>query len=338
MKKYHSGYFLTLNSDFFTPEEYSDELIKESNLKLIPRNYKGNKWRIDWIYNKTWNGLEFIILAESFEIAQNVLFNVLCSAAVIEGTLELSSEPHYPHEIGTIDNIKGIELVNKPVNLFSSQHIPKYFYLSVLASKENKLANSIVKYQLSTVIYSQQYMDLQDVIEWKTTDFNYIQMRFAYAIITAYSVIEELGLNVNVNVSKLRRSILDNGDWNQEVHDDLVKRLKSANINVDENISWMIRGDETEIEKKRPIKTTRIAEWADLPDYDDSFFIKIKDGYVYLPDAINYISFLRSSISSHSVGERIMNLSVFDVANAQFLARRLILEKIGLWRLATQYT
>ncbi len=323
---------MTLRGDIFTPYEYSKELIKDSRLKLVESNYVGKDWKIEWLFNKQWNGLEFIINADSFEIAQNVLFNVLCSAAVINGTVTWSNDAHYPHEFKTIEKVKGIDLINKPVNGFSDYSIPSYFYLSVLASKDYKLANSIVKYQLSTEIYSQHYMDLHEVIDWKTTNFNFIQMRFAFAIITAYSVIEELGLNVNVDVSKNRRSILDNNEWNPEVHDDLVNRLKLSNIKIENDISWRIRGDETEIEKKRPIKTTRETEWADPSDYEDSFFIKIKDGYVYLPDAINYISYLRSSISSHSVGERIMNLSVFDVANAQFLARRLILEKTRMWK------
>jgi len=315
----------------FSPEDYSKELIKDSNLKLIGSNYSGKDWQIEWMYNDYWRGLEFVINADSFEIAQNVLFNVLCSEAVINGTVTWSNEAHYPHEFGTINKIKGIDLINKPVRGCSDFSIPAYFYLTAIASKDIKLANSIVKYHLSTEIYSQHYMDLHEVIDWKTTDFNYIQMRFAYAIITAYSVVEELGLEINVNVSNNKRSILENGEWNLEVHDDLVSRLKLANVDVNEDISWMIRGNETEIEKKRPIRTSRLAEWSDLPDYEDSFFIRINDGYVYLPDAINYISFLRSSISSHCVGDRIMNLSVFDVANAQYLARRLILEKTGLW-------
>lgn len=335
MSKYHTGYYLTLRRKSFTPGEYSKELIKDSKLKLVNSNYVGNEWHIEWIFNNKWNGLEFIINADSFKIAQNVLFNVLCSGAVINGTVTWSDEVHYAHEFGTLDKIHGLDLINKPVKAFSDFSIPSYFYLASQVSKDYKLANSIVKYQLSTEIYSQHYVALHEVIEWKTTDFNYIQMRFAYAIITAYSVIEELGLNVNVNVSKNTKnksSKLENGEWNPEVLDDLVKRLKLANINIEKDISWMIRGQKTEIEKKRPIKTTRVSAWADPPDNEDSLFIKINDGYVYLPDAINYISFLRSSISSHSVGERIMHLSVFDVANAQFLARRLILEKTGLWQ------
>ena len=332
MNKYHSGYFLTLHRDEFSPKEYSDARIKESFLKLVPSNYIGFDWKIDWVYSNYWNGLEFILLAKNFETAQNVLFNVLCSTAVIDGTLTLSNEAHYPHIFGTLENIKGLDIINKPVNGISNLSIPKYFYLAGLASKDYKLANSIVKYQLSTEIYSQHYMDLHEVIDWKTTNFNYIQMRFAYAIVIAYSVIEELGLQINVNVSKNKRSILDNGEWNPEVLNDLIKRLELSNIDTNEHITWMIRGEETEIEKKKSIKVSRLAEWADPLEYKDDFFISIKDGYVYLPDAINYISFLRSSISSHSVGTRIMGLSVFDVANAQHLARRLILEKMRLWK------
>jgi hypothetical protein len=331
MPKYHTGYYLQIGRDVFSPQEFSEKFINESYLKLIKSNYLGLDWKIEWIYNNYWNGLEFIINSESFEVAQNVLYLVLCSSAVIDSTVLWSNEAHYPHEFGTINNEKGIDLLKKPVTGHSSHSIPSYFYLAAQASKDHKLSNSIVKYQLSTEIYSQHDMDLHEVIDWKTTEFNFIQMRFAYAIIVAYSVIEELGLDVKVTISKNKRSILDNGEWNPEVHDDLVKRLSEANIDIDEDIAWMIRGDATEIEKRRPIKTSKPAEWSDPPDWKNDFFIRISDGYVYLPDAINYISYLRSSISSHAVGNRIMNLSVFDVANAQHLARRLILEKLGLW-------
>ncbi len=329
MKKYHSGYYLAI-SNCDSVDDYSEKLIEESNLKLIRSNYSCDDWYIDWIYNSKWNGLEFIINAESFEIAQNILFNVLCAAAVIEGTVMWSNEAHYPHEFGTIDEVKGHEFTYKPVKAFSNLSIPYYFHLAILANKDIQLANSIVKYQLSTEIYSQHYMDLHEVIDWKKTDFNYIQMRFAYAIITAYSVIEELGLEIRA--SKEKPSRLKDGYWNPIVKDDLTRRLKSSNIQVSEDISWMIRGDATSIESKKSIKTSRTAEWADLSGYKNEFFISINDGYVSLHDAIDYISYLRSKISSHRVGDRIMDLSVFDVANAQHLVRRLILEKVGQWK------
>jgi len=50
-------------------------------------------------------------------------------------------------------------------------------------------------------------------------------------------------------------------------------------------------------------------------------------------DAINYASFLRSSIAAHKSDPNMLRvLSIYDVANVQFLARRLILETMGFWR------
>jgi len=155
-------------------------------------------------------------------------------------------------------------------------------------------------------------------------------MKFAYAIITAYSVIEELGLDVRA--SKDNPSTLENGEWNPLVLNDLVNRLTRSNIDITQNIQWMIRGEKTKIEQDKPIKTVSLTEWADSDNNSDSLQISNKDSYIYIPDAINFISFLRSKISSHCVKDRIMDLSVFDVANAQFLAQRLLLEKVGLWK------
>lgn len=259
MKKYHTGYYLPNTSGINTIAEYSDILIKESELKLIASNYKGENWEIDWIFLKEFKGWEFIILTESFEIAQNVLFNVFCAEAVVNGTVSWNNEAHYPHELGTIDKVKGLKLIEKPVSWFSSPSIPSFFRLTALASKDFKLENSLVKYQLSTEIYSKHYMDLYEVIDWKTTGFQYIQMKFAYAIITSYSVIEELGFEIR-GATKDNPSILPNKEWNPDIRNNIIKRLKESNINIDEHISWMIRGEETEIEKRKPIKTSRLTE------------------------------------------------------------------------------
>ena len=330
--KFHTGYLLSFNSKEFTPKEYSDVFIINTNQRLIPKNYKGNNWNIDWKYNTEFNGLEFIIEAETTETAINILYNVFCSATVYDGTNYSLGEPHFPHALGSLEKIEYKGLLNlqrKPVTAFISSVIPNYFYLAAKASIDNELQNAIIKYQLSTEIYSQHAMDLHEVIEWKSTNYNYIQMRFAYAIITAYGVIEELGLEIRA--SRDNPSILANGEWNPKVLDNLIERLKKSHINVRDDIAWLIRGEETEFEKSK-LRISKKAEWSDSPEYENYFFISINDGYVYIPDAINYISYLRSSIASHCVGERIMGLSVFDVGNAQFLARRLILERMKLWK------
>lgn len=326
MKKFLTGYFLTLDSGKFSAKKYSGEAIEKPELKLVPDNYKGYDYEITWEYNSHWHGLEFIICAEKSEIAQNVLFNVFCAESLFEGTGS-GIEPFSPLDYGA--DLSTLQSPLKQVRGFSSRSIPYYFSIAAKASMNIKWLNSIVKYQLSTEIYSKNFMDLHEVIDWKTTDYTYIQMRFAYAIVTAYAVIEELGLEVIISNGE-KSSKLANGDWNPVVLNDLMTRLTASNVDTEEYISWMIRGNETEIEKNRPIKTYKRTEWADPEGYENDFFITIKDGYVSIPDAINYISYLRSRIASHSVGKRIMQLSVFDVANAQFLARKLILESMKL--------
>jgi hypothetical protein len=50
-------------------------------------------------------------------------------------------------------------------------------------------------------------------------------------------------------------------------------------------------------------------------------------------DAINYVSFLRSWIAAHESEKQLIRvLSIYDVVNAQFLSRRLLMERLGFWR------
>ena len=180
MNKYHTGYYLTSDDESLTAETISDQFIEEPYLKLIPSNYCGDGWTIEWIFNNHMKGLEFIIDSETFEIAQNVLCNVYCAAAVIDGTSRSENGVHYPHKYGTLNQVQGLNLILKPKDKFCSCTVPSYFYLAKLASNDLKLSNAIVKYKLSTEIYSEHIEDLDGVIEWKKTNYNYIQMKFAW--------------------------------------------------------------------------------------------------------------------------------------------------------------
>jgi hypothetical protein len=60
---------------------------------------------------------------------------------------------------------------------------------------------------------------------------------------------------------------------------------------------------------------------------------RVRDGDMDLVDALDLSSFLRSKISAHRTDKRLLRvLSAYDVANVQFLARRLFLESLGFWR------
>ncbi len=333
MQKFHSGYYLNLGEGKLSAEEYSEICIKNKNLELISDNYSGENYRIEWEYNSYWKGLGFIICAESEEIAKDILYNLHCSVSAVNGHNEFK----YPmsaieSKIDLSQRSLDEKIGYKNIQGYSSPSIPLIFYLLKKASCNSSLLNGIIKYHLSTEIIYFNEMEVNDIEDWKTSGSRYFQMRFAYAIITAYSVIEELGLEVRA--SKDNPTKLPNGEWNPLVLEPLEKRLMNANINLEKKFLWINRGEETEIEKRYPLKYSNLIlernnETEQGNKVDNEYFEFMKDCYVYLPDAINYLSTLRSKVSSHAVGDRIMNLSVYDVANAQMLARTLLLESSG---------
>jgi hypothetical protein len=72
---------------------------------------------------------------------------------------------------------------------------------------------------------------------------------FAYAIILAYSVLEQLKLEIRAS-GKRPRNIKD--AWNPVVREDLEKRLREAGTDITEQFAWMVRGKKTLIEREKP--------------------------------------------------------------------------------------
>jgi hypothetical protein len=147
-------------------------------------------------------------------------------------------------------------------------------------------------------------------------------VRMAFAIVTAWSCVEELGFEIRA--SSQNPSKLPDGSWNPVVRNELEARLRKGHINLGVPIDWNLRGSRTRIEKKRKPIVIQKAPWARY---------QVRDGEMEVIDAIHYVSFLRSWVAAHKTDKRMVRvLSVYDTANAQFLARRLFLEKIGFWR------
>jgi hypothetical protein len=138
-------------------------------------------------------------------------------------------------------------------------------------------------------------------------------LRIAYAIILFYSVLEELGLEIRAsakNPSKI------NGIWNPPVKSDLVQRLISSNIDVNKKLTWILRSTPTKIEKFKKPEVGNKSEWSSL---------FIRDSEIDICDAISYASWLRSKIASHKLDNSFTSLSIYDVANINFLASYLLL-------------
>ncbi len=190
-------------------------------------------------------------------------------------------------------------------------------YAAGKASFSQNIIYAINKFKLSINTSSCLSVDLDpgEHLDWKSSED---KVRFAYSIILAYSVIEELGLEIRAN--KENPSKLENGEWNPIIRQNLKERLIEANVPLNETIIWYERG-EKQTRKKSPKER-------ELMDYSSGTFTR--DKKVDIIEAISQLSYLRSSISAHKFGRKIKELNIYDVKSAQYLAQLLLLYKLEL--------
>lgn len=60
--------------------------------------------------------------------------------------------------------------------------------------------------------------------------------------------------------------------------------------------------------------------------YEDVYDINLT-----IVDELHYLSYIRNYYLAHKLSNKVRNISVYDVNNAQMLARYLLLNKFGFW-------
>jgi hypothetical protein len=194
------------------------------------------------------------------------------------------------------------------------------------ASFRRAYYNALLKYQLGNYLCSITPIELDPShsLYYKLSPFPSDYVKYAYAIIAFYSVVEELGLEIratNKNPSFI------NGKWNPSIRKDLEERLKKGGINTKELFGWNLRSTPTKIERNLrengKLKPVKRSSWARS---------SVRDSEIELVDAILLVSNLRSKISSHKFSKFVESLSIYDVSNANYLSRRLLLERLRFWR------
>jgi len=146
------------------------------------------------------------------------------------------------------------------------------------------------------------------------------QVCYVNAIALAYAVLEELGLEVRA--SRENPSTIK-GEWNPVVKADLEGRLRDAGCDLSESFLMLVRGSKTVLERERPHPSPLRAPWA---------WYSVRDCEVNLLDAIAHISWMRSHVAAHRLKPEFARaLSVYDVANAQGLSERLLLDSLRMW-------
>jgi len=142
------------------------------------------------------------------------------------------------------------------------------------------------------------------------------------AIISAYSVIEELGLEIRASEKK-PRFIDNNYKWNPDVWNDIEARLIAAGVDVRKTFNWVFRGTPTDIHVKIPDSFGKPATYQTYKDNHDKT--------LHIIEAIQVASWLRNMVASHKFKDISSSVSPYDVFNVQSVSRLLIMQTMGTW-------
>ena len=244
---------------------------------------------------------------------------------LIYAALNLMAADHLVEYIPVVPSdelAEGPEHRSHRLPTFSTLGIPLACRLAAKASSRKKYQYCLARYNLATRLCSVPAMDLDphQASHFPISRLPDDHVLASTSIILCYSIIEELGFDVRA--SRKRPSMIK-GRWNPAVRCDLKSRLSKGRISTSESFLWLQRGALTRIARDRRIPCLSSAPWA---------YAQVKDKEVDICDAIAYASWLRSHVASHRLGPRAGSLSMYDVTNVRYLARRLLLETLGFWR------
>ena len=259
--------------------------------------------------------MEVMIRASRLDQARQALNLLVSSVAVLEGSITFCPEPF---------SIEPIEDASVPPKSFQTMSgLLNGCHFANRASQNRSFVYAIHKLALSFQSSSPHIMDLdpgESPRRFRVQTDPIYHVYLANAVTLAYSAIEELGLELRATPQNPSR--IPGGTWNPAVKTELEKRLRKSGINISEHQIWTLRGPKTRIEKSRPPPSTGKLSWTRGP---------VRDINVMLIDALALASWLRSGTTTHRFTEKTRSLTVYDAHNVQFLARRLILEKLGFW-------
>jgi hypothetical protein len=263
---------------------------------------------------------EVVVKTSSILRAQYVVDLIICSLILYDGpaSLEIGSLAAYPLAV----NSKEKKVYEPTMYEYQNPDISTACQIAASASHKKAYIYSFFKYYLSCEIHTNHWMDLAPYYkDIPLSPFPYNHLRYSYAIVIAYSILEEIGLEVRA--SQKNPSTFKNGKRNPDVLNDLIYRLAAAKIDFNVPLLWHFRGSRKRIEIEKPIESKGLAPWS---------YGQIRDCDVSIVDAIYHLSWQRSKVASHKVNKNTKSLSVYDVSNAQYLARRLLMESLGFWR------
>lgn len=284
--------------------------------------FKGRGWHIDYsVYSgRHHRDCDEVVIYAQKQLAAQKILNVTSNCMELINGQRVNPFGEMSLLAYNENDDNGISHFNR--QFFETSCTPLACSLATKVTCKNVYIYALAKYNFSVSLYNRDLVDLEP---WSSPHLPVSKhpedhVAFCHAIVAAYSVLEEMGLEVRA--SNTRPSMI-NGKWNPEVRFDLENRLRKARINLSEKMLWTIRGPRRKIESKKQINTSEKMPWS---------FGPVRDAGVEIVDAIAYASWLRSKVSSHKTIDITRSISPYDVISTQHLARRLLLEHFGMWR------
>jgi hypothetical protein len=269
------------------------------------------------------SGYPVVISAQKRERAFVAASLIAASLSVVDAiSLEfygrwLFYPPLYTHE-EWIKNRSDVEWKAQHSNCIGAGGIIAACMLATRASFRRRCVYAIHRLSESyrTFSMSRRELDPEYFVRIPQSPFPNDHVRWATAIVLAYQTIEDLGLNIPTGE---RSRVKD--EWNPKIRKKVENNLERVGIDPEREVVWHLRGHISKIEKGRPTIPLQVAPWSGGV---------VRDQLVRLVDALADISFLRSRIAAHSNDVHLGALTPFDVANAQSLARLLLIAKYDI--------
>lgn len=265
---------------------------------------------------------EIVLVAESLKAAEHARDLIFGAHCLLEGTLPLFGRwgvlPVAEEEQQLLSEEQRSELRHLSLEWSNNDLATQ---VAAAAShfkyRQYALAKNLLSHSLATV----HHMDM-DPSHWSTGPATQVSpevhVLYAYALIAAYAVVEEIGFEIRASKESPSRL---NGSWNPRVLSELQCRLRAGGVEPEDTVAWALRHTPTRIERTRP-PSGKKAPWSAA---------SIRDQLVPIPDAIAHMSWLRSKVAAHRLGNLARSLTKYDVHNAQTTARRLLLGHLGFW-------
>jgi hypothetical protein len=258
-----------------------------------------------------------LIVESKSELNAQIAFELFISAiTLVDAHISYYSINDLPTLFPYSSRVYSHKSIPRGSSLHSQSGIYKAALIAAKASFKKSRSIALNKYLFACTQHSNYLIDL-DPFHSEYSELNrkpLDHLRYSYAIFAHYSIIEELELEVRASNQKPSKL---NGQWNPVVKQDLENRLIRSKVDLSKKAYWNLRSRPTKIHPSDKLFLAGRATWARY---------SIRDSHIEIVDAIAYLSWLRSKIIAHKFKDSYLSISIYDVANANFLVRQLMLD------------